>query len=111
MKAAEQAAAEVCRIVAKAMFDAQAEDGEDFDALSADDQASFTILAGSAITGYRAHLHEHGYKITPPDAFVAPTSEQEARAMLSVASGYLQKPKSKGGLLATPGLIIPGRMQ
>ncbi|WP_395443576.1 hypothetical protein [Caulobacter sp. UC70_42] len=111
MEAAEKAADEVRRIVAKAMFDAQAEDGESFDDLTEEEQASFDFLADAAIKGYRAHLHERGYKITPPGAFVAPSSEQEARAMLSVATSYLQKPKGKSKLIATPGLIVPGRMQ
>lgn len=111
MEAAEQAADEVRRIVARAMFDAQAEEGENFDDLTEEDQAQFMFLADVAIKGYRGHLHRQGYKITPPGAFAAPSCEQEARAMASVAAQYLASPKGKSKLIATPGLIVPGRMQ
>lgn len=100
------------RAVAIAMFTATGDETDgarEFDALPQEDRDNMLAVATAGMAAHLDWLTEHGFRIAPPGTMLRPKTEDDAKAMMLAARDFLAKPKGKKALIASPGLILPGR--
>ena len=98
----------VHEVIARALTAAS---GDDYDALSVEDQG---IMSDAAIVAAQAHLawlEAAGFRLIPPGMTLRPQSENEAREMAIQVRKYLDQPEHarnrRRGLIEKPKLILP----